>query len=156
MENPHAEMRVTDARNPSPKPAGSRFRRIFFGAVFAVYALFVAACAALVMFDPPWGRHVNIGEGFLGFFAALAAGFPWSLSGFAAMEGCERLRINSICDSFINQTFYALCAVGAVINLWLLGALAKWWRFLPWRKLTQRAAAEPVVEQSRVGTSHDR
>jgi hypothetical protein len=137
MDQPDTTVeRAGGHRTPRYERPPSRFRRLFFGGLFVAYLPFVAACAAVLVIDRPWAASGgNIGSGFLGFFAALAAGFPWSLSGFGLMLGCERFHLTSLCDSFLgDRTFVFISAIGCVLNLWILGALARWWRFNPWQK----------------------
>ena len=120
---------------PDLPAAGPPWGRRFFRAVFVLYALFVAACVCLVFIDPPWRPSGgNIGAGWLGFFAAGAAGLPWNLAMFPLSTTCERLSITSSCDAMMGGSFfYVLSALGCVLNCWLLGALARWWS-VPWRK----------------------
>lgn len=133
--------------------AGSRFRSTFFGTLFIVYTLFVAACILIVFYDPPWVRGSNIGSGMIGLLAMFAAGFPWNLVLLSIFGGCSQ--ILGVCNNIItNDTVgFVVLGSGFIPNLWFLGACAGWWSFTPWRFMLKN---EPKFEISALSQSISR
>jgi hypothetical protein len=104
----------------APPPTGTSLGRTAMRALFVLYLLFLMACFAALMFDPPRGSAPHGPyAGFIGIVASAAAGFPWTL---IAAYGVGVIPFAGKLVMALGETgIVVACWLGALLNLFLFG-----------------------------------
>lgn len=95
-------------------------RRSLAAITLVPYLVYLLACAALTLLDPPWGKRGGY-DGILGALASFAAGLPWSFFVLDALAGGALPRMSEAMTA-------AVLWAGALFNLGLFGIPLGFWR----------------------------